>query len=70
MAGDKAVVVGVKPEDLAGTVADIAVAGAVEAVATDLVLIVEAARDGVHVGLRRHRLVEGGVKDHHLGSLG
>ena len=67
--GDKTIVVGVKPEDLAGAAADVAVAGAVEAVATDLVLVVEAARDGVHVGLRRHRLVEGGVEDHHLRSL-
>ena len=61
--------VGVKPEDLAGSATDVAVAGAVEAVATDLVLVVEAARDGVHVGLCRHRLVERGVEDHHLRSL-
>ena len=69
VAGDEAIVIGVKSEDLAGAVADISVAGTVEAVATDLILVVEAARDGVHVGLRRHRLVEGGVEDDHLGSL-
>jgi hypothetical protein len=68
--GDQAQVVGGPVEQLGGPGAHEAVAGAVEAVAAHVVLGVPLVRDGVAVGDRRHRLVEGGVEDRHLGQVG
>jgi hypothetical protein len=48
--------------DLAGAGSDIAVARAMESVAADLVLVIELARQTVHVGGRRHGLVEGCIE--------
>ena len=42
--------------------------GAVEAVLAQAVLLGEVARDGVHVGLGRHRHVEAGVEDGDVGN--
>ena len=49
-----------------GGVALTGVAGAVEPVAADAVLLCEVLGEGVRVGLGRDRHVEGGVKDGHL----
>ena len=57
-------------QHLGGPGAHEAVAGAVEAVAPHLVLVVPLLRDGVAVGDRRHRLVEGGVEDRDLHEAG
>ena len=45
-------------------------AGAVEAVAPDLVLLIPGVGQGVHVGLGGHGLVEGGVEHGHHGGAG
>ena len=47
----------------------VAVARAVGSVAADAVVVVVAGRQGVHVGLGRHRGVEGGVEDGDLGRV-
>src|SRR5699024_6288984 len=46
------------------------VAGAVEAVATHVILLIVLVGDGVDVGLGGHGHVEGGVEHGHLGGVG
>jgi hypothetical protein len=48
---------------------NVAVRGAVEAVATDPVLLVEVVGQAVQVGVGRQGLVEGGVEDGHVGHV-
>ena len=55
-------------QELTGTGRHIAVAGAVEAIATNAVLLVQLVRNGIHECLGRHGLMEGGVKHTHLGQ--
>ena len=66
VAGNEPQVAHGPPEKVCGLLGGVAVARAVRAVAADLVLVVVAHGQRVHVGLRRHGLVEGGVED---GSL-
>ena len=56
-------------QKLGGAVADILVAGAVEAVAAHAVLLVVLVGDGVHVGLRGHGGVEGRIKHSDVGLI-
>ena len=70
VAGDQLQAVDGLLQVLGSLVADVLVAGAVEAVAADAVPGVVLVGDGVHIGLRGHGAVEGGIKDSHLGHLG
>ena len=54
-------------EEAGGFVADIAVTGAVKAVAPNAVILVEFVGQGVEISLSGHALVEGGIEDHDLG---
>ena len=53
-------------EDLAGTTRNVSMARSVKAVATHTVFRVHAVRQGVHIGIIGHRLVESGVEYCHL----
>ncbi len=66
VAGDDVRVLGEALEQLHGARGHVAVAGAVEAVAADLVLLVQLVGQAVQVGGRGHGLVERGVEDGHL----
>ena len=55
-------------EELAGTGRHIAVAGAMETIATDAVLLVKLVGNGIHISLGRHGLMESCVEDTHLGK--
>jgi hypothetical protein len=57
-------------QDFGGLQRDVAVRGAVEAVAADAVLLVEVVGQAVEVGVGRQRLVEGGVEDGDLRHVG
>ena len=63
MAGDYLKVFDVLAEDLRGAVRHITVAGAMETVAADAVFLIAVIGSTVDEGLRRHRLMEGGVED-------
>ena len=56
-------------QKLGSAMADILVAGAVEAVAADAVLLVVLVGDGVHVGLRGHGGVESRIKHSDVGLI-
>ena len=70
MAGDDAFVGDVTAQDLAYALANVAVAGAVEAVSAHAVFLVETIGQWVDVRLGRHCLVECGVEDAYLGHVG
>ncbi len=55
-------------EDLGCAEGDVVVAGAVEAVAADRVVLVEFVGESVEVGVARDGVVEGGVEDGDLGD--
>ncbi len=69
MAADDLAVGGVA-QHVNGAGRDIAVGGAVEAVAADVVLLVVLVGNGVDIGLGGHGHVERGVEDGDLGGLG
>ncbi len=60
----------VHAEELSGTLGDETVAGAVEAVAADLVVVVVLVSQAVEVSLLGHGLVEGGVEYANHGNAG
>ena len=66
MAGDELQALNRLLQELGSAVADVLVAGAVEAVAADTVLLIVLIGDGVHVGLRGHGGVESRVKDRNI----
>ena len=70
MAGHHPGVVRIEPDHLGTLVGHELVAGPVGAVTADVVLLVILVRQAVHVGVRRHGLVECGVESHHLGDVG
>ena len=70
VAGDDFPVADVDAEDFADALADVAVAGAVEAVAAHVVLGVILVGQGIEEAACGHGLVEGGVEDAHLGHAG
>ena len=70
VAGDELQPLGVAAHDGGGPGGHIAVGGAVEAVAADLVLLVILVGDGIGIGLLGHGHVEGGVEHGHLRGLG
>ena len=63
MAGDELQALNGLLEVLSSLVSNILVAGAVEAVAADAVLLIVLIGDGVHISLRGHGAVESGVED-------
>ena len=69
VAADDPAVLGIA-QHVDGPGGDVAVAGAVEAVAADVVLLIVLVGDGVDVGLGGHGHMEGGVEHGHLGRLG
>ena len=70
MAGHHLRALGLDAQELTGTSTYIAVAGAVETIATDAVLLVQLIGDSIHKGLWRHGLMEGGVEYTHLRQTG
>ena len=70
MTGDDFLVLDVDTEEFAYALRDVAVAGAVETVATYAVLLIVLVGEGIEVGFRRHGLVERGVEDCHLRGRG
>ena len=69
MAGDQLQALNGLLQVLGCLVGNILVAGAVEAVAAHTVLLVVLVGDGVHISLRRHGAVEGGVEHSHHGNV-
>src|SRR5699024_5874898 len=69
VAADHPAVLGVA-QHVDGPGGDIAVAGAVEAVAAHVILLIVLVGDGVAVGLGGHGHVESGVEHGHLGGVG
>jgi len=63
MAGDELQALNGLLEVLSSLVSNVLVAGAVEAVAADAVLLIVLIGDGVHISLRGHGAVESGVED-------
>ena len=70
MAGDELEGLDGLAQHVGGPLGDVLVAGAVEAVAAHLVLLVVFIGQGVGVGHGGHGLVEGGVEHGHLGHAG
>ena len=70
MAGDQLDLLRGLAQHGGGPARHVFVAGAVEAVAADLVLLIIGVGQGVHVGLGGHGLVEGGVEHGHHGHAG
>ena len=70
MAGDNLGIVDIQAREACAFVGDVIVRGAVGAVAADVVLAVVLVRQGVHIGVFRHGLMEGRVEHHHLGHVG
>ena len=66
MAGDYLCALGFAAEQFYHLAGNIAVGGAVRTVTADVVLLVHFVGQRVHVGFRRHGLVERGVKYEHL----
>ena len=56
-------------EELGGPIADVLVASAVKAVASDTVILIPVIRHGVAEGILGHSAVKSGVKDSHLRQL-
>ena len=69
MAGDQLQAVDVLFQIFGSAVADVLVAGAVEAVTAHAVLLVIFIRDGVHESLRRHGGMESGIKHGNIGDI-
>ena len=69
MCGDEAAVFRVLAQDLGGFCSHEAVAGAVETVTADGVVLVELVGDAIQESLAGHGLVEGGVEHSHLREL-
>ena len=70
MAGDELQLLGGLAQHGGGPLGDVLVAGAVEAVAADLVLLIELIGQGVGVGHGGHGLMEGGVEHGDHGGAG
>ena len=70
MAGDELQLLRRLAQHGGGPLGDILVAGAVEAVAADLVLLIELIGQGVDIALGGHGLVESGVEHTHHGHTG
>ena len=66
VAGDDLGVLDIQARELGAHAGDELVARAVRAVAADAILLVVLVREAVHVGVSRHRLMEGGVEGHDL----
>ena len=66
MAGDELQALDGLLKELSGTVADVLVAGAVEAITADTVLLIILVGDGVHIRLRGHGGVERSVENSHV----
>ena len=70
VAGDDILLRRVKSQEFGCAMQNIAVGGAVKSIATDAVSLIVLGGYGVAVGVVRHRLMEGGVKDSDLGQVG
>ena len=70
MAGDELDLLGLLAKHRGGTARHVLVAGSVETIPADLVLLIVGVGQGVHVGLGGHGLVESGVKHGHHGHAG
>ena len=66
MAGHDLQILGILAQQLGGPQGHIAVGGAVEAVAAQLVVLIVLVGDAVQIGMLRHGLVESGVEHSHL----
>ena len=69
VAGDDLLIFGLHAKEVAHAVGDEAVARAVRTPATDVHLLVVVVGHGIHVGVCRHGLVEGGVKHKDVGHV-
>ena len=70
MAGDDLLVFGIDAEEVAHALCHVAVAGAVETIAADAILLIQFVWYGIHVSVVGHGLVEGGVEHAHLRQTG
>ena len=66
MAGDDLLLCGINAEEVAHALSHIAMAGAVESIATYAIFLIQFVRYGIHIGIVWHSLVEGCVEHTNL----